>query len=214
MAGRQVVVSGYGWCGRGVATRARGMGAHVVVTEIDPVRALEATMDGFRVLAMREAARVGDVFITTTGNTQVLRREHFQVMRDGAILCNAGHFNVEIDLGALRSLAKSRRMVRDHVEEFALRNGRRLYLLGEGRLINLVAAEGHPASVMDMSFANQALSVQYAVRHAGRLEKRVYPVPREVDAEVARLKLASMGIRIDTLTAEQERYLHSWESGT
>jgi adenosylhomocysteinase len=214
MAGRQVVVSGYGWCGRGVATRARGMGAHVVVTEIDPVRALEATMDGFRVLAMREAARVGDVFITTTGNTQVLRREHFQVMRDGAILCNAGHFNVEIDLGALRSLAKRRRMVRDHVEEFALRNGRRLYLLGEGRLINLVAAEGHPASVMDMSFANQALSVQYAVRHAGRLEKHVYPVPREVDAEVARLKLASMGVRIDTLTAEQQRYLHSWESGT
>ncbi len=214
MAGRQVVVSGYGWCGRGVATRARGMGAHVVVTEVDPVRALEATMDGFRVMGMREAARVGDVFITTTGNTQVLRREHFQVMRDGAILCNAGHFNVEIDIEALRSLAKSRRMVRDHVEEFVLRGGRRLYLLGEGRLINLVAAEGHPASVMDMSFANQALSVQYAVRHAGRLENRVYPVPQEVDAEVARLKLASMGVKIDTLTREQERYLHSWESGT
>ncbi len=214
IAGRQFVVSGYGWCGRGVATRARGMGAHVIVTEVDPLRALEAMMDGFRVMAMREAARVGDVFITTTGNTEVIRREHFQVMQDGAILCNAGHFNVEIDIGTLRSLAKSRRMVREHVEEFKLRNGRRLYLLGEGRLINLVAAEGHPASVMDMSFANQVLSVQYAVRNAGRLEKRVYRVPREVDAEVARLKLASMGVKIDTLTAEQERYLRSWESGT
>jgi adenosylhomocysteinase len=214
MAGRQAVVAGYGWCGRGVASRARGMGAHVIITEVDPVRALEATMDGFRVMAMREAARVGEVFITTTGNTEVIRREHFQVMRDGAILCNAGHFNVEIEIGALRSLAKSRRMVREHVEEFTLRNGRRVYLLAEGRLINLAAAEGHPASVMDMSFANQALAVQYAVRHAGRLEHRVYPVPREVDAEVARLKLASMGIKIDTLTAKQERYLHSWESGT
>ncbi|MFQ5848567.1 MAG: adenosylhomocysteinase [Candidatus Methylomirabilales bacterium] len=214
LAGRHVVISGYGWCGRGVATRARGMGAHVIVTEVDPVRALEATMDGFRVMPIRDAARVGEVFITATGDTHVIRGEHFQRMRDGAILCNAGHFNVEIDLEALRSLSKKRRAVREHVEEFTLRNGRRVYVLAEGRLINLAAAEGHPASVMDMSFANQALSVRYAVRHAGRLEHRVYGVPREVDIEVARLKLTSMGIRIDTLTAEQRRYLHSWESGT
>jgi adenosylhomocysteinase len=214
LAGRRVVVSGYGWCGRGIATRAQGMGAHVIVTEVDPVRALEAMMDGFRVMAIREAARVGEVFITATGNAQVIRREHLQIMRDGAILCNAGHFNVEIDLGALRSLATKRRSVREHVEEFTLRNGRRLYLLAEGRLVNLAAAEGHPASVMDMSFANQALSVQYAVRHAGRLENRVYPVPKKVDAEVARLKLRSMGIKIDSLTAEQQRYLRSWEAGT
>ncbi|MFQ5992612.1 MAG: adenosylhomocysteinase, partial [Nitrospiraceae bacterium] len=172
LAGKHVVVSGYGWCGRGIATRARGMGAHVTVTEVEPVRALEATMDGFRVLTMREATRLGELFITATGNTQVIRREHLQGMRDGAILCNAGHFNVEIDLGALRSMAKKRRVVREHVEEFTLRNGRRLYLLAEGRLINLAAAEGHPASVMDMSFANQALSAQYAVRQAGRLENR------------------------------------------
>jgi adenosylhomocysteinase len=190
------------------------MGAHVIVTEVDPVRALEAMMDGFRVMTMREAARAGELFITTTGNTQVIRSEHMQAMRDGVILCNAGHFNVEIDIEALRSLAKKRRMVREHVEEFTLRDGRRLYLLAEGRLINLAAAEGHPASVMDMSFANQALSVQYAVRHAGRLENRVHPVPQEVDAEVARLKLTSMGVKIDTLTAEQQRYLRSWESGT
>lgn len=214
IAGRRVVVCGYGWCGRGVATRADGMGAHVIVTEVDPVRALEATMDGFRVMRMGEAARIGDVFITTTGNTHVIRKEHMRAMQDGAILCNAGHFNVEIDLGALRSMARKRRVIREYVEEFTLRSGRRLYLLAEGRLINLAAAEGHPASVMDMSFANQALSVQYAVRHVGRLEKRVYPVPKEVDAEVARLKLSSMGIRIDALTPEQERYLQSWESGT
>ncbi|MFQ5989929.1 MAG: adenosylhomocysteinase [Candidatus Methylomirabilales bacterium] len=214
LAGRRVVVSGYGWCGRGVATRAHGLGAHVVVTEVDPVRALEAMMDGFEVMPIHEAARVGEVFITATGNTEVIRREHFQRMRDGAILCNAGHFNVEIDIGALRSLAKKRRIVREHVEEFTLRDGRRLYLLAEGRLVNLAAAEGHPASVMDMSFANQALSIQYAVRHAGRLENRVYRVPPEVDAEVARLKLASMGVKIDALTAEQKRYLQSWESGT
>ncbi|MGH7431204.1 MAG: adenosylhomocysteinase [Candidatus Methylomirabilales bacterium] len=214
LAGRHVVVSGYGWCGRGVATRAQGMGAHVIVTEIDPVRALEAVMDGFRVMPMREAVRVGEVFITVTGNTQVLRREHLQRMRDGAILCNAGHFNVEIDIKGLRSLAKKRRMVREHVEEFTLRNGRRLYLLAEGRLVNLAAAEGHPASVMDMSFANQALSVQYAVQHAQRLANRVYPVPKAVDVQVARLKLTSMGVKVDSLTAEQQRYLRSWESGT
>jgi len=214
LAGRHVVVSGYGWCGRGVATRAQGMGSHVIVTEIDPVRALEAVMDGFRVMPMREAVRVGEVFITATGNTQVVRREHLQRMRDGAILCNAGHFNVEIDIKGLRSLAKKRRMVREHVEEFTLRNGRRLYLLAEGRLVNLAAAEGHPASVMDMSFANQALSVQYAVQHAQRLANRVYPVPKAVDAQVARLKLASMGVKVDSLTAEQQRYLRSWESGT
>ncbi|MFQ5989632.1 MAG: adenosylhomocysteinase [Candidatus Methylomirabilales bacterium] len=214
LAGRHVVVSGYGWCGRGVATRVGGMGSHVIVTEVDPVRALEARMDGFRVMTMREAARLGEVFITATGNTDVIRREHLQAMKDGAILCNAGHFNVEIDLGTLRSLARKRRMVREHVEEFTLRDGRRLYVLAEGRLVNLAAAEGHPASVMDMSFANQALSVQYAVRHASRLENRVYRVPPEVDVEVARLKLTSMGIKIDTLTAEQKRYLQSWESGT
>jgi len=214
LAGRQMVVSGYGWCGRGVATRAQGMGAHVIVTEVDPVRALEAIMDGFRVMTMREAAGLGEVFVTATGNTSVIRREHLERMRDGAILCNAGHFNVEIDLKALRSLARKHRVMRDHVEEFTLRNGRRVYLLAEGRLINLAAAEGHPPSVMDMSFANQALSVQYAVRQAGRLENRVYPVPREVDAEVARLKLASMGVKVDALTAEQDRYLRSWEVGT
>ncbi len=214
LAGRQVVVSGYGWCGRGVATRAQGMGAHVIVTEVDPVRALEAVMDGFRVMPMGEAIRVGEVFITATGNTHVLRREHLQRIRDGAILCNAGHFNVEIDLKGLRSLAKKRRTVREHVEEFTLRNGRRLYLLAEGRLVNLAAAEGHPASVMDMSFANQALSVQYAVQHAHRLANRVYPVPKAVDAQIARLKLTSMGVKIDHLTAEQQRYLRAWESGT
>jgi len=214
LAGKHIVVSGYGWCGRGIATRARGMGAHVTVTEVEPVRALEAMMDGFRIMTIRDATRLGELFITATGNTQVIRREHFQGMRDGAILCNSGHFNVEIDLGALRSMAKKRRVVREHVEEFTLRNGRRLYLLAEGRLINLAAAEGHPASVMDMSFANQALSVQYAVRQAGRLENRVYRVPKEIDIEVARLKLASMGVKIDTLTAEQQRYLQSWESGT
>jgi len=214
LAGRQVVVSGYGWCGRGVATRAQGMGAHVIVTEVNPVRALEAVMDGFRVMPMGEAVRVGEVFITATGNTQVLRREHLQRMRDGAILCNAGHFNVEIDLKGLRSLAKKRRTVREHVEEFTLRNGQRLYLLAEGRLVNLAAAEGHPASVMDMSFANQALSVQYAVQHAHRLANRVYPVPKAVDAQIARLKLTSMGVKIDSLTAEQQRYLRAWESGT
>ena len=214
LAGRQMVVSGYGWCGRGVATRAQGMGAHVIVTEVDPVRALEAIMDGFRVMTMREAAGLGELFVTATGNTSVIRREHLERMRDGAIVCNAGHFNVEIDLKALRSLARKRRVIRDHVEEFTLRNGRRVYLLAEGRLINLAAAEGHPPSVMDMSFANQALSVQYAVRQAGRLENRVYPVPREVDAEVARLKLASMGVKVDTLTAEQDRYLRSWDAGT
>lgn len=214
LAGRQVVVSGYGWCGRGVATRAQGMGAHVIVTEVNPVRALEAVMDGFRVMPMGEAVRVGEVFITATGNTHVLRREHLQRIRDGAILCNAGHFNVEIDLKGLRSLAKKRRTVREHVEEFTLRNGRRLYLLAEGRLVNLAAAEGHPASVMDMSFANQALSVQYAVQHAHRLANRVYPVPKAVDAQIARLKLTSMGVKIDHLTAEQQRYLRAWESGT
>jgi len=214
LAGRQMVVSGYGWCGRGVATRAQGMGAHVIVTEVDPVRALEAIMDGFRVMTMREAAGLGELFVTATGNTSVIRREHLERMRDGAIVCNAGHFNVEIDLKALRSLARKHRAMRDHVEEFTLRNGRRVYLLAEGRLINLAAAEGHPPSVMDMSFANQALSVQYAVRQAGRLENRVYPVPREVDAEVARLKLASMGVKVDTLTAEQNRYLRSWDAGT
>lgn len=214
LAGKRVVVSGYGWCGRGVAAKARGMGAHVTVTEVNPLRALEAVMDGFTVMPIQAAARGGEVFITVTGNARVIRREHFQVMRDGAILCNAGHFNVEIDLKALATLAKRRRTIREYVEEFTLRDGRRLYLLGEGRLINLTAAEGHPASVMDMSFANQALSIAYAVRHADELEHRVYPVPREVDTEIARLKLHAMGVKIDTLTAEQRRYLGSWELGT
>ncbi|WP_376792004.1 adenosylhomocysteinase [Thermoflexus sp.] len=215
LAGRVVVVAGYGWCGRGIAMRARGMGAHVIVTEVDPLRALEAAMDGFRVLPMIEAAREGDLFITATGNIHILDRPHFEVMKDGAILANAGHFNVEINIPALQEMSVGGpRRVREFVEEYTLRDGRRIYLLAEGRLVNLAAAEGHPSAVMDMSFANQALSVEYLVRNGRALERQVYPVPREIDQAIARLKLETMGIQIDRLTPEQERYLASWEEGT
>lgn len=214
LAGSNFVVSGYGWCGRGVAMRAAGMGARVIITEIDPLRALEAVMDGYQVMPMADAAPVGDFFCTLTGDIHVLRSEHFVVMKDGAIICNSGHFNVEIDLEALAAMAEARREIRDFVEEFTLPNGRRLYVLGEGRLINLAAAEGHPSSVMDMSFANQALCAEYMVGHAAILNKQVYRVPTQIDKEIARLKLASMKIRIDDLTDEQEKYLHSWEMGT
>ena len=214
LAGRTVVVAGYGMCGRGVATRAKGMGAHVIVTEIEPMRALEAVMDGFQVMPMADAAEVGDVFVTVTGNTSVIRKEHLPRLKDGAILANSGHFNVEIDLDQLAALAKSRRTVRPLVEEFALPNGRRVYVLGEGRLINLACAEGHPASVMDMSFANQALAAEYMLKHGRSLERKVYVVPREIDLEIARLKLAAMGVRIDDLTSAQREYLGSWTHGT
>lgn len=214
LAGSTFVVSGYGWCGRGVAMRASGMGAKVVITEIDPLRALEAVMDGYQVMPMIDAARVGDFFCTLTGDIHVLRREHFELMKDGAIVANSGHFNVEIDLEALAGLAQTRREIREFVEEFSLANGRRVYVLGEGRLINLAAAEGHPSSVMDMSFANQALCSEYMVKHAATLKKQVYRVPMEIDKDIARLKLANMGVTIDVLTAEQEKYLSSWEMGT
>lgn len=214
LAGRTVVVAGYGWCGRGIALRARGMGAHVIVTEVDPVRALEAVMDGFRVLRMEEAAALGDIFVTATGNINVIDREHFLRMKHGAVLCNAGHFNVEINLEALAELAVRRRTLRPNVEEFVLSDGRGLIVLAEGRLVNLAAAEGHPASVMDMSFANQALACVYLVQHHEELTADVYPVPEEIDREVARLKLESMGIAIDQLTDEQRAYLASWQHGT
>ncbi|HEX3177457.1 MAG TPA: adenosylhomocysteinase [Methylomirabilota bacterium] len=214
LAGKTVVVSGYGMCGRGVATRAKGMGAHVVVTEVEPMRALEAVMDGFQVMPMPRAAESGDVFVTVTGNTSVIRKEHFARMKDGAILCNSGHFNVEIDLDALAKMAEGRKIVRPFVEEFRLDGGRRIFVLGEGRLINLAAAEGHPAAVMDMSFANQALSAEFMVKKSRSLERKVYVVPREIDLEIARLKLASMGVQIDDLTREQESYLASWRHGT
>ena len=214
LAGSTFVVAGYGWCGRGVAERARGMGAQVIVLEVDPLRALQAVMDGFRVMTAEQAVSLGDVFCTATGCTQVLRSEHFAQMKDGAIIANAGHFNVEIDLPALREQAVSMSQPRPFVEQFTLQNGRCLNLLAAGRLINLVAAEGHPASVMDMSFAAQALSAEYAVRQAGTLENRVYGVPPELDAEIARLKLAALGIEIDVLSEEQQRYLKSWTEGT
>lgn len=214
LAGRTVVVAGYGWCGRGVAMRAKGLGANVIVTEVDPMKALEAVMDGFRVMPMLEAAKEGDVFVTLTGDIHVLDRHHFEVMKDGAILANSGHFNVEINIPALEEMAEEKRRVRPFVDEYRLPDGRRIYLLGEGRLINLAAAEGHPASVMDMSFANQALSVEYLVKHGKELERKVYSVPEDIDREIARLKLAAMGVQIDTLTPEQEDYLHSWEHGT
>src|SRR5213596_513961 len=214
LAGKTLVVAGYGMCGRGVATRAKGMGAHVIVTEVEPMRALEAVMDGFSVMKMPDAAEVGDLVVTVTGNTSVIRKEHFTRMKDGAILANSGHFNVEIDLVALAQLATARRVVRPFVEEFQLAGGRRVFVLGEGRLINLAAAEGHPASVMDMSFANQALSAEFMVKKGRTLERKVYVVPREIDLEIARLKLASMDIRIDELTTQQESYLTSWRHGT
>jgi len=214
LAGKTVVVSGYGMCGRGVAARAHGMGAHVVVTEVDPMRALEAVMDGYPVMPMARAAEVGEIFVTVTGNRSVIRREHLARMKDGAILANAGHFNVEIDLETLAAMAVSRRPVRPFVEEFVLAGGRRVYVLGEGRLINLASAEGHPAAVMDMSFANQALSAEYMVKHGRTLQKKVYGVPREIDREIARLKLASMDVQVDDLTPEQDAYLASWTHGT
>jgi len=213
-AGKNVVIAGYGWCGKGVAMRARGLGAKTIVTEVQPVRALEAAMDGHQVMHMDEAARIGDIFITVTGDVNVLDRRHFDVMKDGAIIANSGHFNVEINIKALEAMSESKRNVRRNVDEHALMDGRKLFLLGEGRLINLAAAEGHPASVMDMSFANQALAVHYIATRDERLPVDVYDVPREIDSEVARLKLASMGITIDELTEEQEKYLTSWEEGT
>jgi adenosylhomocysteinase len=214
LAGRVFVVCGYGMCGRGVASRARGMGAQVVVTEVDPLPALEAAMEGYRVMTLRDAARIGDVFITVTGDKAVIRREHMEVMKDGAIMANSGHFDVEIDKSALASLAVSTRRIRGSVDEYRLADGRRLHLLGEGRLVNLAAAEGHPAAVMDMSFANQALSVEWLVANHAGLGPQVYPVPADIDREVARLKLQAMGIGIDALTEEQEEYLRSWEQGT
>ena len=213
-AGKQVVVCGYGWCGRGVALRARGMGAHTIVTEVDPIKALEAAMDGHAVMSMGEAAEVGDIFITLTGGLKAVGRAHLEAMKDGAIIANSGHFNVEIDIEGLQEMAEGVQQVRPYVDEYLMEDGRRLYLLGEGRLINLAAAEGHPSAVMDMSFANQALAVEYLAQNAGELGKKVVPVPRDIDEEVGRLKLQAMGIAIDTLTDEQERYLASWEAGT
>jgi len=214
LAGRRFVVAGYGWCGRGVAMRARGMGSHVIVTEVDPLRALEAAMDGYEVLPMERAAQVGDIFVTATGDKSVITRDHIEQMKDGAILANTGHFNVEIEIGALRDLAVETREARSMVDEFTMADGRRIYLIGEGRLVNLAAAEGHPALVMDMSFANQALSAEWVIANSATLERQVYNVPQEIDDEIARLKLATMGIDIDVLTDEQARYLESWDEGT
>ncbi len=214
LAGKVFVVSGYGWCGRGLASRARGMGAIVVVTEIDPLKALEAVMDGFLVKPMEEAAKIGDIFVTLTGDINVVDKHHFEIMKDGAIVANSGHFNVEINIPALQEMSKSKRLVRPFVEEYLIKDGRKVFVLGEGRLINLAAAEGHPASVMDMSFANQALSLEYMVKNASKLEKKVYSVPTEIDQEIARLKLAAMGVDIDKLTPQQVSYLASWEHGT
>jgi len=213
-AGKRVVVCGYGWCGRGIARRAQGFGAHVIVTEVNPIAALEAVMDGYEVMPLLEAAKVGDVFITVTGDISVLNTPHFKLMKDGAILANTGHFNVEINITALEKLAKSKRRIRPFVEEYLFRDGRCLYLLGEGRLINLAAAEGHPASVMDMSFANQALCLEYLVKAGRKLKPDVYPVPEHIDREIGRLKLQSMGVVIDSLTPEQEKYLRGWVEGT
>jgi adenosylhomocysteinase len=213
-AGKNVVVCGYGWCGHGLAMRAKGLGSQVIVTEVNPTRALEAVMDGFRVMPIAEAAKVGDIFITVTGDKNVIDKAHFQVMKDGAILANSGHFNAEINIPALEGLSKKKRTIRTFVEEYTMKDGRCLFLLGEGRLINLAAAEGHPASVMDMSFADQALCIEYLVKNKGKLEIKVHTVPEEIDKEVARLKLKAMGVVIDTLTAEQKKYLSSWEEGT
>jgi len=214
LAGKTFVIAGYGWCGRGLAMRARGMGANVIVTEVDPLPALEAVMDGYRVMPMNEAACIGDIFVTVTGDINVLDRHHFELMKDGAIVANSGHFNVEINIPALEELATEKRLVRPFVDQYLLSDGRRINLLGEGRLINLASAEGHPASVMDMSFANQALSLEYMVKNHASLEKKVYSVPSEIDREIARLKLDAMGAKIDTLTAQQVAYLNSWEEGT
>jgi adenosylhomocysteinase len=214
IAGTNLVVCGYGWCGKGVSMRARGLGANVIVTEVDPIRAIEAVMDGFRVMPLADAARIGDIFVTVTGNKSVIAREHFPLLKPGAILCNSGHFNVEIELEQLQKMATGRRAVREFVDEFTLDGGKKIFVLGEGRLINLASAEGHPASVMDMSFANQALAVQYVVAHHKELDKKVYPVPEAIDRDVAARKLAAMGVAIDTLTAEQKKYLASWNEGT
>ncbi len=214
LAGRNLVVVGYGWCGKGVALRARGMGANVIVTEIDPIKAVEAVMDGFRVMPIASAASIGDIFVTVTGNRHVIDRDHFALMKDGAIVCNSGHFDLELNLVALRELSGEPDQVRPFVQEYKLKNNRRVYVLGEGRLINLAAAEGHPASVMDMSFANQALSVEYLVKNKGKLAPGVHLLPPEVDQEIASLKLRSLGLSIDTLTSEQVEYLSSWETGT
>jgi adenosylhomocysteinase len=214
LAGKTFVVAGYGWCGRGLASRARGLGSNVIVTEIEPLPALEAVMDGYRVMPMAEAAALGDIFCTVTGDVNVLDRQHFESMKDGAIVANSGHFNVEVNIPALESLATEKRRVREFVEQYRLRDGRRINLLAEGRLVNLAAAEGHPASVMDMSFANQALSLEYLLKNTDRLENKVYTIPEEIDREIARLKLEAMGVQIDSLTADQEKYLRSWEEGT
>lgn len=214
ISGSVFVVCGYGWCGRGLAMRAEGMGANVIVTEVDPLRALEAVMDGYRVMPIADAAEIGDFFCTLTGDINVIRKEHFWIMKDGAIVSNSGHFNVELDIEGLKEIAEYKGRIRDYIDEYQLEEGRSVYLLGEGRLINLAAAEGHPSSVMDMSFANQALAAEYLVKHANELEKIVYSVPADIDMEIARLKLTSMGVSIDRLTAEQEKYLSSWEMGT
>ncbi len=214
VAGAVFVVCGYGWCGRGTAMRAKGHGAKVIITEIDPLKALEATMDGYEVMPVKDAAKIGDIFVTATGNINVISKECFPLMKDGAIVCNTGHFNVEIDIESLMKISKSKRIMREYVEEFTLKNGKRIYLLGEGRLINLAAAEGHPSAVMDMSFANQALCAEFMVKNAKKLEKKVYSVPEDIDKEIARLKLKAMGIKIDVLTKEQKKYLQSWEMGT
>ncbi len=213
-AGKNVVIAGYGWCGRGAALKAKGMGSQVIVTEVDPLKALEAVMDGYRVMPMAEAAAIGDIFITVTGDVNVIDKAHFPTMKDGAILANSGHFNVEINISALEKLARSKRTIRPYVDEYTLKTGQRIHILGEGRLINLAAAEGHPASVMDMSFANQALCLEYLVKNQGKIKTKVYSVPEDIDKEIARLKLQSMGAKIDTLTAEQVKYLAGWEQGT
>ncbi|MGB8130421.1 MAG: adenosylhomocysteinase, partial [Candidatus Angelobacter sp.] len=214
IAGYKFVVAGFGWSGRGLASRARGMGADVIVTEIDPTKAIEAVMEGYRVMSMAEASKIGDIFVTVTGNKNVIARDHFDLMKNGAVVANSGHFNVEIDIPALEKMSSSKRQTRDFVDEYAMKDGRKIYLLGEGRLINLAAAEGHPASVMDMSFANQALAAEYLAKNHKSLEKKVYPVPDDLDKKVARLKLESMGVKIDKLTPEQEEYLASWSEGT
>jgi len=208
------IVAGYGWCGRGLANRARGMGANVIVTEVDPLKALEAVMDGFRVMPMDEAAKIGDVFVTVTGDLHVIDRHHFEMMKDGAIVCNSGHFNVEINIPALEKMSVAKNLARPFVESYLLKDGRQIFILGEGRLINLAAAEGHPASVMDMSFANQALGLEYMVKNYDKLEKRVYSIPEEIDQEIAKLKLEAMFVKIDKLSDEQVKYLNSWEEGT
>lgn len=214
LAGKVFVVAGYGWCGRGLASRARGMGSNVIVTEVDPLKALEAVMDGYRVMKMEDAAKIGDIFVTLTGDINVIDEHHFKVMKDAAIVCNSGHFNVEINIPSLEKMAKTKRLVRPFVDEYITKDGRRIYILGEGRLINLASAEGHPASVMDMSFANQALSLEYLMKNAAKMEKQVYSVPEAIDKNIAALKLAAMGVNCDTLTAEQVKYLGSWEEGT